>query len=304
MSNSNVALMKSHVSPARPAVKARKAGVSNDRFYTPDKTVEQLISLVHPEQYETIIEPSAGSGAILHRLPQYAVGYDLEPHADDVQLMNWLEPVDADGNHDEDMYIGDKQLEWSFGRTLVIGNPPFGRQASLASRFFNESATFADVIAFIMPKSFMKDSMMNRLDHHFHIDVMTDVVDDHYITPDGFRVVPTIIIVAHREKELRSDHIISHDEPADRMPFVFTDRDDADYMVIRVGGKSGTLQTMDKVTDKNSKYNYFIRITDDSVDINDIFTNASRRIHELRDMTTGPRSISKAELVDAIAKSM
>lgn len=300
MNTSNAALMKSHVSPASPAVKARKSGVSNDRFYTPESTVSQLIGLVDMDDYENIIEPSAGDGAILHRLPNRAVGYDLEPHSSDIQPMNWLEPTDAEGNHDDAMYIADKAFHWSFGKTLVIGNPPFGRQGSLASRFFNEAASFADTIALIMPKSYMKDSMMNRLEHHFHIDTIVPVVDDHYLIPGGTRVVPTVIIVAHRERSARKDHIIVNHVDMSSLPFVFTNHDDADYMVIRVGGKSGSLASMDAVTDTNRKYNYFIKITDDSVDIHELFSKAQQRLHVMRDMTTGPRSISKNELVDAI----
>ena len=278
----------------------RKYSVSNDRFYTPESTVSQLIGLVDMDDYENIIEPSAGDGAILHRLPSRAVGYDLEPHSSDIQPMNWLEPTDAEGNHNDAVYIADKAFQWSFGKTLVIGNPPFGRQGSLASRFFNEAASFADTIAFIMPKSYMKDSMMNRLEHHFHIDTIVPVVDDHYRIPGGTRVVPTVIIVAHRERSTRKDHIIVNHVDMSSLPFVFTNHDDADYMVIRVGGNSGALASMDTVTDKNRKYNYFIKITDDSVDIHELFSKAQQRLHVMRDMTTGPRSISKNELVDAI----
>ena len=52
---------------------------------------------------------------------------------------------------------------------LVIGNPPFGRVSSLAVRFFNKSAEFANVIAFIIPRTFKRVSIQNKLDLNFEL---------------------------------------------------------------------------------------------------------------------------------------
>ena len=51
----------------------------------------------------------------------------------------------------------------------MIGNPPFGRVSSLAIKFFNHSAKWATVIAFIIPRTFRKISVQNRLDDRFHL---------------------------------------------------------------------------------------------------------------------------------------
>ena len=45
----------------------------------------------------------------------------------------------------------------------VIGNPPFGRQSSLAIKFIKKSCSFSDTISFILPKSFKKDSMKKSI---------------------------------------------------------------------------------------------------------------------------------------------
>ena len=52
---------------------------------------------------------------------------------------------------------------------LVIGNPPFGRVSSLAIKFFNYSAKWANVIAFIIPRTFRKTSIQNKLNNNFHL---------------------------------------------------------------------------------------------------------------------------------------
>jgi len=52
---------------------------------------------------------------------------------------------------------------------LVIGNPPFGKVSSIAIKFFNHSSKWANVIAFIIPKTFRKISVQNKLDKSFHL---------------------------------------------------------------------------------------------------------------------------------------
>jgi hypothetical protein len=46
---------------------------------------------------------------------------------------------------------------------------PFGTSGSLARSFFNHAATFSNVIAFILPGSFHKDSVQNKLNKRFHL---------------------------------------------------------------------------------------------------------------------------------------
>ena len=52
-------------------------------------------------------------------------------------------------------------------KILVIGNPPFGRVSSLAIKFFNHAAAWATVIAFIVPRTFRRISVQNRLSLDF-----------------------------------------------------------------------------------------------------------------------------------------
>jgi len=52
---------------------------------------------------------------------------------------------------------------------LIIGNPPFGRSSSIAIKFFNKAALFSDCIAFILPRTFKRVSIQNRLDLNFSL---------------------------------------------------------------------------------------------------------------------------------------
>ena len=51
----------------------------------------------------------------------------------------------------------------------MIGNPPFGRVSSLAIKFFNHAAKWSNVIAFIIPRTFRKISVQNKLDEMYHL---------------------------------------------------------------------------------------------------------------------------------------
>ncbi|WP_415454368.1 hypothetical protein [Bifidobacterium sp.] len=119
---------------------------------------------MEPEKYSCIIEPSAGDGAIVKALqasgsplpPLYA--YGIAPAAEGITEMNWIEPRDSFGNPRKSMYIPGAQKAQRWHHTLVIGNPPFSK----AEAFIRESG-FADCIAFILPKSFMKSGHAERI---------------------------------------------------------------------------------------------------------------------------------------------
>jgi hypothetical protein len=89
----------------------------------------------------------------------------------------------------------------------VATNPPFGRNHALSVPFFNQAATFASVIAFIVPRTWHRWSVQNRLDRHFHL-VTDQDLSVYYETPEGKFVDPanymrTCIQIWERREELR-----------------------------------------------------------------------------------------------------
>jgi hypothetical protein len=58
---------------------------------------------------------------------------------------------------------------------LVIGNPPFGKVSSLAVKFFNHASKWSNVIAFIVPRTFRRPSVQNKLNKMFHLKYDEDV---------------------------------------------------------------------------------------------------------------------------------
>ena len=66
-----------------------------DKFYThPDiakKFVDEINKMFPLDQYDLVVEPSAGSGNILQYLPENSVGLDLAPEGDGIIQQDFFE---------------------------------------------------------------------------------------------------------------------------------------------------------------------------------------------------------------------
>lgn len=134
----------------------RKEGL--DKFYTlPEcskRCIDKVSSMYDIARWDVIVEPSAGNGSFLNQIPSNKkIGIDISPEHPDIIKQDFF----------------DYHPPPEHKNILVIGNPPFGRISSLAIKFFNHSAKWATVIAFIIPRTFRKTSIQNRLDNRFHL---------------------------------------------------------------------------------------------------------------------------------------
>jgi len=128
-----------------------------DKFYTKPEVSKRLLtklfSLYDEKNFDVFLEPSAGNGSFYLNLPQgKTVGLDIEP--------------DCEGVVRQDFFNFKPENNKIYA---VVGNPPFGRVSSLAIKFFEKSAEFADIIAFIVPRTFKRVSVQNRLNLNFHL---------------------------------------------------------------------------------------------------------------------------------------
>ena len=136
-----------------------------DKFYTQKQVAKQCFEFLNTQLHipteTTYLEPSAGGGAFLDLLPKY-VALDIAPEDDRIQQQNYLTYTP------------------NYCNFVTIGNPPFGKRSKLAIDFFNKAATMSDVIAFIIPVSFMKWSVQKQLDHSFKLHSYM------YLEPESF----------------------------------------------------------------------------------------------------------------------
>lgn len=246
-----------------------------DKFYTKPEVALQCLRHLDLDSYDVVIEPSAGSGAFSSLIPG-CISYDLEPEGENIIQGDWL-------ILDKSSFMGK--------RALVVGNPPFGNNGSLAMKFIVESATFASAIAFILPRGFKKASVKERVPLSHHLTYEEELPRESFtLLGEGYGVPCVFQIWERGEKPRERNTPLRTSEY-----FAFTTKDRAQLRVQRVGRRAGRA-SLDLNASENS--NYFLTAGEEYTpeELVDLF-NALH--HSSIDDTTGPRSLSKGELIAA-----
>ena len=249
-----------------------------DRFYTPDFIVDQCLSLLSLNNFDCIIEPSAGTGNFSKKLLN-CFSFDIAPAANYIQQADWLKL--------------DKTQFQKYSNILICGNPPFGEQSNLAIAFFNESAKIANTIAFILPLSFKKDSIQNRLSLNFSLKQELILEDCYFLLLNQEKIyVPCVFQIWEKTTTPRKKKVLKTTSNL----FDFTDKEYADFRIQRVGGNAGKA-SFDLNRAKSS--NYFIK--NNSSLSNEEFVNIINSLNfPSITFTVGPKSLSKGELIATI----
>jgi hypothetical protein len=239
-----------------------------DQFYTrPDVAGACVDALkIHAPIDIPWIEPSAGTGAFLDHIP-HAVGYDIDPRADRIQRANFLDTSPPQG-------------------CVVFGNPPFGRQSSLAKQFIRHATRFADWIGFILPRSFVKPSMQAVFPREFHLIHSHTLPEDSFVVDGNPHDVPCVFQIWKRETTPRVEETVDAPEG-----FAYVKKgEDYTFAFRRVGFYAGRCYLPNESLSVQS--HYFLRLDDPSKAHTII---AAAALHEFPTNTTGPRSLSKGE---------
>ena len=151
-----------------------------EQYYTPPALARELFAEVASRVADlgnrVILEPAGGTGAFLDAAQSAGatqfVSFDIEPKHALVKKANFLDVPSALLPLIDAGKLG----------AITISNPPFGRNNSLSIPFFNKAAQHSEYICFIVPRSWRKWSVTNRLDRNFHLihdqDLKIDYVDD------------------------------------------------------------------------------------------------------------------------------
>jgi hypothetical protein len=254
-----------------------------DQFYTNERVAKQCIAeilrLVPSISQYVWIEPSAGKGSFLHNIPSTfdKIGLDVDPKSPDIQTQDYL--------------------TWnptSSKPIVVFGNPPFGRQSSLAKAFIRKSCQFASVIAFILPKSFTKPSMNNAFDSLFHCIHSVELERNAFVLNDSDYDVPCVFQIWQKKSHPRV-----LEAPILPSKFTYTKCNQPyDIAFRRVGGLAGKCYINDG-THYSIQSHYFIKFDDDIVShLPAIITKIND--HPFPSNTVGPRSLSKNEVNEVL----
>jgi predicted RNA methylase len=251
-----------------------------DKFYTKEAVVENCVNLIKSHidinSNDLIIEPSAGGGAFIKYikvLSNNQLYMDIAPHHKDVIKTDYLE-------FNEDISDNTKT------KIHIIGNPPFGRQASMAKKFIKKSCEYADSVSFILPKSFKKESFQNTFPLNYHLIVNEDLPVNSF-TINGIEYdVPCVFQIWIKKS-------FNREKKEKEIPNGFTfvkKNEQPDISFRRVGVYAGKVDT--NTEDKSEQSHYFIKFTK-QVDVSSL-----HNIEFDKDNTVGPRSISKPELIE------
>lgn len=143
----------------------------SDSYFTPTESSQWCVSVLKDHGWvsdnTTTLEPCVGAGSLAKQLPGKVIACDLNDHGyPGVIVQDYLTGPQRDVD-------------------LVFTNPPFGRMGSLAIKILNRASQDADRLGFILPSSFRKISILDRIDPYLHLVFDGDLPNQNYILPDG-----------------------------------------------------------------------------------------------------------------------
>lgn len=246
-----------------------------DKYFTKKEVAGNLIQIVIKKlpDINLFLEPSAGNGSFSNQI-ENCVAFDISPKQENIIKKNFFQLTPNNFNCDN---------------ICCIGNPPFGRNSSLAIKFFNHASLFCKYIAFILPKTFRKVSIQNKLNDSFHIIYDEELPKNSFVFENKEIDVPCVFQIWERREEKRKKVIIKKTSKF----FDFVDRDNCDLAVRRVGGRTGKVFIETKELSEQS--NYFIKLNMDLEEFIKVVNSINFK--EIINNTAGVRSLSKHEFI-------
>lgn len=295
-----------------------------EKYYTKKEVVNLCFEFIKRELKNIegeifILEPSAGGGAfidIIKSITKYYNFIDIEPEHEDIIKQDYL------SLDDKIKVIKDNKIK----TMLIVGNPPFGRQSSLAIKFINKSCnilenTYNEIengfICFILPKSFKKDSMKNKFSTYFHLifeyDLNNSNIEKCFYVGNEEHSVPCVFQIwkksniKRKEKKIENPINFKFIQKSDlsSLDFIRENLEDTYISVRRVGVNSGVIkENLEDIinSDLSIQSNYFIKFNS-SEDKQKIIQN-KKNIEFKHNNTVAAKSISKPELIEMFNKFM
>jgi len=267
----------------------------NDKFYTSNNIIEDLVnSITNIEQYDQLIEPSAGNGSFTKKLEkkykQRLISLDILPEYKNIKKQNWFD------------YIVDETKE----NIMVIGNPPFGDRNHLSISFLKKCFKNNNIktIAFILPNVFNKESKQKLFSKDWFLEVKQELPkNSFYVKRDDTEYeqihIPCTFYVWTKHK-VKKDLRFNWDKYRTHKDFKITDKEDADFYIL--GAAPKTIKEVSEVTSKNR--GYYIKSNIDINTLKNRILNINWKEEGNSSVSGGVSWFSKAELIYTYDKSL
>lgn len=250
-----------------------------DKFYTKEEIVIQCINAVKDrfDEYDFILEPSAGNGSFLKHLPENKrIGLDIQPeNNNEIIKLNFFDYKPIDGK-----------------RYLIIGNPPFCD----AVNFFNNASSFADCICFILPRIFKRKSILNKLNENFHLTYSVDLPLKCFVPEMNAKCCFQVYNKTEIKREIQKN-ITSHPD------FVFLKYlnvngnlippENADFALKAYGGNCGYIEL--NIRNLRPKSWHFIK---SNINIRQLINNFNSLDYSISKESVRQDTIGKGDLID------
>jgi len=175
---------------------------SLDKFYTNPLIAKNLLKdlidnlklIIDPTILETSlwIEPSVGNGAFYYATSDLQIKPAQFDLIDIDEKRTRISPNNSNVNELDSSFLDYwPRLHKNITNTVCIGNPPFGKNSGLAVKFVNHAVKFCDIIAFILPDTFRKCSILNRVDKRLLLHHITILPENSFVFEGNAIHVPT-----------------------------------------------------------------------------------------------------------------
>ena len=193
-----------------------------DKYYTKNTTVSICLEELELNEYDFIIEPSAGAGAFYNCLPNPKIGLDIEPDYSDLIKENWLK----------------YKIPSYYRNVLIVGNPPYGRNHYLSTKFIKHSLSFSNVktIAFILADVYQKYTRQRIIPKiEWRIKNIIKLPKNSFIFEGNEKHIPCSFFIFDKSdgKDLRCDP----NKYKDKVDFTFGTKNDFDLFLFGAAPK-------------------------------------------------------------------
>lgn len=213
-----------------------------DRFYTKDEVAKTCVDILlsHCREDDLFIEPSAGGGAFFRQLPRNKIGVDLSPQCEGVIEQDWLTFSVPESS-------------------VVTGNPPFGTRNALTKAFIKHSITSAKVVAFVLPKSYRKESMQSVFPEEWCLVEEVELPYNSFLLDGEDYHVPCVFQIWKKDSPINLRESVKTKITTE--DFSFVKKEDADWFVFG----SSPSKILEKSLVLPNNRGYYIRQNTDEV---------------------------------------